>query len=111
MEYFLRLKGKLRNFLNKVFENVIQMYAHIDSSFVTWFTLNDLTCQQRIFGLNKNGKGVISLKVLSVYIGKKLVPQYLFSKSGKTHLSYSLTLLAMTFKLQKEFLKTELNQD
>ena len=40
--------------------------------------------------------------------GKKQIPQFFF-RSGMTHLIYSLKKLGKTFKLQKEFLKTEMN--
>ena len=40
---------------------------------------------------------------------KKQLPQYLFLRCGMTRLNYSLKNLGKTFKLQKEFLKTEKN--
>ena len=42
---------------------------------------------------------------------KKQIPQHQIFKCGMTHLNYSLKKLGKTFKLQKDFLKTQMNQD
>ena len=39
----------------------------------------------------------------------KQIPQYLIFRCGMTHSFYSLKKVGKTFKLQKEFLKTEMN--
>ena len=53
------------------------------------------------------------MKVFSGYIEKnrKQIPQYIFSRSGMTHLNYLLEKLGKTFRLRKELLKTEMNHD
>ena len=42
---------------------------------------------------------------------KKQIPQNLHFRCGMTHLNYSLKKIGKTFKLHKEFLKTEMNHD
>ena len=42
---------------------------------------------------------------------EKQIPQYLHFRCGMTHINYSLIKLGKTFKMQKEFLKTEMNHD
>ena len=53
------------------------------------------------------------MKVFNGYVNKnnKQIPHYLHLRCGLTHLNYSLEKLGKTFKLQKEFLKTEMNHD
>ena len=41
----------------------------------------------------------------------KQISQYLHFRCGMTHLNYSFKKLGKTFKLQKEWLKTEMNHD
>ena len=36
-----------------------------------WIVLNNLPCDKHIVDINKNGKGVISLRVFNGYIEKK----------------------------------------
>ena len=61
----------------------------------------------------KKGKGIVSLRVFNGYIqnNKKQIPQYLVFRCVMTHLNYSLQKLGQTFKIQKDLLKTEKNQD
>ena len=53
------------------------------------------------------------MKVFNGLIHKnnKQIPQYLHFRWGMTHLNYSLKKLGKTFKLPKELLKTEMNDD
>ena len=46
-----------------------------------------------------------------IILKKKQILQYLHFRCGMTHLNYSLQKLGKTLKLQKELLKTEMNQD
>ena len=75
--------------------------------------LNNLPRDKHIIDIVQNGKGNISLKLFNGYIhnGKKQMPQYPIFICRMTHLNFSLGKLGNTFKLQKEFLKTELNHD
>ena len=75
--------------------------------------LNNLLCDKHICDNIINGKSIRSLRVFNGYIQniKKQIPQYLIFRCGLTYLNYSLTKLGITFKLQKEILKTEMNHD
>ena len=110
----MKLKTKeYKDKKGKVLEYNFQLHAHNGSGFDTWIFLNNLPCQKRIVNINKNGKGIIELKLFSGYIekNKKQIPQYLHFRCGMTHLNYSLKKLVKTFKLQKELLKPEMNHD
>ena len=81
----------------------MQLHAHNGSGFDSWIILNNLPCDKHIVDINKNGKGIISLKVFNGYIqnGNRQIPRYLIFRSGMTHLKYSLNKPGKTFKLQK----------
>ena len=53
------------------------------------------------------------MKVFNGYIekNKEQILQYLHFRYGRTHLNYFLQKLGRTFKLQKEFLKTQMDHD
>ena len=106
-------KEEYRDKKGKVPEYNLQIHAHNASGFDTWIVLNNLPCDKRIVNINKNGKDILELKVFNGYIekNKKQSPQYLHSKCGMTHLNSPIKKFGKTFKLQKEFLKTELNPD
>ena len=111
--FYLKFKGDERKVKNKVVEYNLQMHAHNGSGFDTWILLNNLPCDKHIVEIIKNGKGIIELKVFNGLIEKntKHIPQYLHFRCGMTHLNYSLKKLGKTFKLPKEFLKTEMDHD
>ena len=113
LDFCLKLKGEERNVQNKIVEYNLQLHAHNGSGFDTWIVINSLNCDKRIVNIIKNGKGIIEMKVFNGYNEKnrKQIPQYLHFRCGMTHLNYSLEKLGKTFKLQKEFLKTEMNHD
>ena len=114
LDYCLKLKGRERKVKNKIVEYNLQMHAHNGSGFDTWIILNNLRCDKHIVGdIIKNGKGIIELKVFNgmIYKNNKQIPQYLHFRCGMTHLNYSLKKLGKTFKLPKDFLKTEMNHD
>ena len=115
LDFLLKLKGEKLKINNKVVEYNLQLHAHNGSGFDTWIVLNNLPCDKHILGdINKNGKGIISLKVFNGYIEektKKQTPQSLVYRCGMTHLNYSLEKLGKTFKLQKQLLKTEMDHD
>ena len=75
--------------------------------------LINLPCDKHSNDIIKNGRGIISSRVLNGYIqnGKRQIPQYLSFGCGMTHLNYSLKKLGKTFILQNELSKTEMNQD
>ena len=109
----MKLKGEERKVKIKNVEYKLQLHAHNGSGFDKCIVLKNLPCDKRIVNIIKNGKGIIELKVFNDYIerNKKQIPRYLHFRCGMTHLNYSLEKLGKTFKLQKEFLKTELNHD
>ena len=113
LDYLLKLKGEERILKNKIVAYEIQLHAHNGSGFDAWINLNNLRCDKRIVDINKNGKGIIKLKVFNglIYKNNKQIPQYLIFRCGMTHLNYSLKKLGRTFKLPKELLKTEMNHD
>ena len=53
------------------------------------------------------------MKVFNGYIdnNKIQIPQYFHFRCGMTHLNYLSKKLGKTFRLQEEWLKTEMNQD
>ena len=112
LDFCLKLKGEERKVKNENVENSLQMHAHNGSGFDTWIILNNFPCDKHIVGdIIKNGKGISELKVFNGYIGRKNIPQNLHFRCGMTHLNYSLEKLGKTFKLQRELLKTEMNDD
>ena len=113
LDFCLKLRGEERKVKNKIVDYNLQMHAHNGSGFDTWIILNSLPCDKHIVDINKNGKGIIELKVFNglIYKNNKQIPQYLHFRCGMTHLNYSSKNLGKTFKLPKELLKTEMNHD
>ena len=111
LDFYLKLKGEEKRVRKKVVEYNLQLHAHNGSGFDTWIILNNIDCDKHIVNVPKNCKGIIELKIINGYIGKKQIPQYVHFFCGMTHFSYSLKKLGRTFKLQKEFLKIEMNHD
>ena len=114
LDYCSKLKGEERKIKNKIVEFDLQLHAHNGSGFDTWIILINLDCDKHIVKVNKNGKGIIELKVFNGYSEKndKQIPHYLHFRCGTTHLNYSLKKkLGKTFKLPKSFLKTERDQN
>ena len=89
------------------------MQAHNGIGFDTWIILNNLPCDRQIVDINKNGEGIVFMRIFNGFIqnNKKLFPQYLIFRCGMINLIYSIKKLGKTFKLQKEILKTEKNHD
>ena len=113
LDFCVKLKGEERKVKNKTVENNFQLHAHNGSGFDTWIVLNYLDCDKRIVNIIKNGKGIIEMKVLNGYIEKnrKKNAQHVHFRCGMTRLNYSPNKLGKTFKLQKELLKTEMDQN
>ena len=111
LDFCLKLKGEERKVKNKTVQYNLQLHAHNGSGFDTWIILNKIPCDKHNVDIFKNGKGIISLRVLNGYMynGKKQIPQYVIFRCGMTQLNYSLKKLGKTFKLQKELLKTDMN--
>ena len=107
----MKFKGKERKFNEKIVENNLQLHAHNGSVFDTWILLNNLPCDKHIVDIIKHGKGIVSLRVFKGYIQYKKIPQYLVFRCGLTHSNFSFKNLGKTFKIRKEFLKTEMNHD
>ena len=89
------------------------MHAHHGSGFDTWIILNYLPCDKHIVDIIRKGKGIISSKIFNGCIekNKKQIPEHLMFRCSMTHLNYSLKKLGKTFKIPKEFLKTEMDHD
>ena len=104
LDFLLKFKGEERKVKNKIVENNLQLHAHLGSGFDSWIILKNHPCDKHIVDINKNGKGVISSRVLNGYIenGKKQIPQYLIFRCGMTHLNYFFKNLGKTFKIQKD---------
>ena len=114
MDFCLKLKGdERRDKKGKDLKYNLQLHAHNVYDFDTWIVLNNIPCDKRVVNIIKNGKGVIKLEVFNGYIGKnkKQIPQYVHFRCGMTHLFYSFKKLGITFRLQKELLKTEMDLD
>ena len=113
LDFLLKFEGEERKVNDKIVEYNLQLHAHIGSGFDTWMILNNLLCDKHICDIIINGKSIKSLSVFNGYIQniKKQIPQYLIFRCGVIYLNYSLTKLGITFKLQKEILKTEMNHD
>ena len=114
LDFSLEVKGEPRKtIIKKIVGYNLQLHAHNGSGFDTCIILNNLFCDKHLVDVFKNGKGIISLRVFNGYIqnSKKQIPLYLIFRCGLTHLKYSLNKLGKTFKLQKEFSKTEMNHD
>ena len=94
LEFCLKIKGEGRrtSLNNKIVENNLQLHAHNGSGFDTRIILNNLPCHKHIVDINKNGEGIIALRVFNGYIhnGKKQIPEHLYFRCGMTHLNYSL---------------------
>ena len=106
LDFLLKFKGEERKVKNKIVEFNLQLQSHNGSGFDTWIILNNLPCDKHIVDIDKNGKGIISLKIFSGYIEKKQKANssifvYLFFRYGMTHLYYSLKELVKTFKIPK----------
>ena len=113
LDFCSKLKGDERKVKNKIVEYNLQTHAHNGSGFDTWIILNNLPCDKHIVHIIKNGKGLIELKVFNglIYKNNKQIPQNLHFRCGSTQLNYSLKKLGNIFKLPKELLKTEMDND
>ena len=78
-------------------------------------SIKNLPCDKHIVNILKNGKGIIELKVSNEYIEKKTKNKslniFVSDRSGMTLPNYSLKKLGLTFNLQKELLKSEMDHD
>ena len=113
MDFLIKFKGEERQLKNKIVEYKRQLHAHNGSGFHTWNVLNNLSCDKNIVDNFRNRKDKIFFGVFNGYIQNitKQIPHNLIFRCGMTYLNYSLKKIGKTFKLQKELLKTEMNQD
>ena len=98
LDFCLKLKREeKRTSLNK--ENV-ECHAQNGSGFDTWNILYNFPCDKHIADIIKNGKGIISLKILfgDFERNKKQKPQNLIFSCGMTHLKCCSKKLGKTFK-------------
>ena len=112
--FLFKIKSRRKkNKKNEILEYTLQVHAHNGSCFDTWIFINNLTYDNRIVNIFKNGKGIIQLKVFNFYIqnNEKQVPKNLHFRCGMTNLNCLLKKLGRTLRLQKELLKTEMNHD
>ena len=73
----MKLKAEERKDNKKFLEYNLQLHAHNGSGFDTWIVLINLSCDERIVNINKNGKSIIELKIFNGYIEKKIKNKYL----------------------------------
>ena len=68
VDLFLKLKKEERKTINiKIVENNLQIYAHNGNVFDSWIILINLPCDKHTVDINKNGKGIISMRVHLLY--------------------------------------------
>ena len=68
LDFCLKLKREERrtSLNNKFIEYNLQLHARNGSGFDTWIISNNLPCDKQIVDIIKNGKGIISMKILLV---------------------------------------------
>ena len=107
LDFCLKLKRvERKDNNNKILEYSLQLHAHNGWGFDTWIVLKILSCDKRFVNNNRNGKGIIELKLSNGYFetNRKQKPQYLHFICGMTQLNFSFKKLGKTFKLQRELL-------
>ena len=69
----------------------LYLIARNRSGFDSYVVLNNLSQSQSVVKLIENGAGIISLKIVNVYVDeKKRIPQYVHFRCGKVHIIKSL---------------------
>ena len=68
LDILLKFKCDERKVKNKIVEENLQLHANNGSSFDSWIIINNIPCDEHIVDIIKNGKSIISLRVLNGYI-------------------------------------------
>ena len=76
LAFLLKLKGEERKVKNILVEYNLQLHPHNGSGFDARIILNNLSCDKHFVDINKNRKGIISLKIFNIYI-KKMKSKFL----------------------------------
>ena len=74
LDFLLKFRGEERKTIDKKFvEYNLHFHAHNGRGFDTWIILNNLPCYKHIVDNNKNGKGIISMKIFigQIHNGKR----------------------------------------
>ena len=111
LDYVLQYKGERKRINNKIVKNNLYLIAHKGSGFDSYVVLNKLP-QWRTVKLNKNGTGIVSLKIYNGYIDQnKKIPQYVHLRCGLLHIKDTLSNIGKSYKLQSCLPKQELEHE
>ena len=111
LDYVLQYKGEPKRINNKLVKYNLYLIAHKGSRFDSYVVLNNLP-QWRTVKLNKNGSGIVSLKIFNGYVDQnKKISQYVHLRCGLLHIKDSLKNIGKSYKLQPCFLKQELEHN
>ena len=88
LDNVLSFKGEPNKVRSKIVENNLFLKAHNESGFDSYVLINNLNQWRSVVKLNKNGAGIISLKIINGYVDeKKKMPQYVFFRCGRVHIN------------------------
>ena len=108
---FYRSKENLKKSKKNVEYN-LYLRAHNGSGFDSYVVINSLPQWRSIVKLNKNGAGIISLKIFNGNVDQnKKLPQYVHFSGGRVHITKSLKKIVESYKLQESLLEKELEHD
>ena len=111
LDSVLQYKGEPKRINNKIVKYNLYLIAHKGSGFDSYVVLNNLP-QRRTFKVNKNGSGIVSLKIFNGYVDQnKKIPQYVHLRCGLLLIKDSLKNIGKSYKLQPCLLKQELEHD
>ena len=109
IDHVLSIKGKIKKVQSKIVEYNLYVRAHNGSGFDSYVVLSSLPQKPSVVELNKNGAGIISLKMCNGYADEnKKLPQYVHFRCGRVFISSILKKLGVSFKLQPSVLKQEM---
>ena len=111
-DHVLSFKGEPKKVKNKIVEYNLYLIAHNGSGFDIYVVLNNLPQWGSVVKLNKNGAGIVCLKILNSFVDQnRKKPQYVHFKCGRVHINNSLRKIEESYKLQESLLKKELEHD
>ena len=88
---FHHSKENQKKVKNKIVEYNLYLIAHNGSGFDTYVALNNLPQWRSVVKLNKNGAGIVSLKIFNGYVDPvKMIPQYVHFRCGRVHINQKL---------------------
>ena len=68
LDYVLQFKGEAKKVSNKIVRNKIYILAHKGSGFDSYVFLNNLTQWRTVVSLIKDGLGIVSPKIINLYV-------------------------------------------